>query len=58
LSQEQIVPMMHVDPSKWEDLAANLCEVEGADYLIDDVTASGTTFMRTWPCASRSAALA
>ena len=43
---------MHVDPSKWEDLASNLIEVEGPDarfqhvYLIDDFTASGTTFIR------------
>jgi hypothetical protein len=52
LSQEQIVPMMNVDPNKWVDLGKKLREAEGKDaqfdrvYLIDDFTASGTTFIR------------
>ncbi len=52
LSQEQIVPMMNVDKKKWEDLGNKLQSVEGTDarfdhvYLIDDFTASGTTFIR------------
>ena len=52
LSQEQIVPMMNVDKKKWEDLGNELRSAEGTDarfdhvYLIDDFTASGTTFIR------------
>src|SRR3546814_871404 len=52
LSQEQIVPMMNVDKKKWEDLGETLRKEEGEDatfdhiYLIDDFTASGTTFIR------------
>lgn len=52
LSTEQIVPMMNIDRAKWRDLAKKLNkEVEvGAKfehvYLIDDFTASGTTFIR------------
>ena len=52
LSQEQIVPMMNVDKNKWEDLGKELRAAQGEDaqfdrvYLIDDFTASGTTFIR------------
>lgn len=52
LSQEQIVPMMNIDPKKWVDLNDELQGDEGEDakfdrvYLIDDFTASGTTFIR------------
>lgn len=52
ISQEQVVPMMNVDKQKWEDLGQELCEAQGEDarfdrvYLIDDFTASGTTFIR------------
>lgn len=52
LSQEQIVPMMNVDRDKWKDLGKNLREAEGVDacfehvFLIEDFTASGTTFIR------------
>lgn len=54
LSQEQVVPMMNVDEAKWESLGEDLMneEQQGPDarfedvYLIDDFTASGTTFIR------------
>lgn len=52
ISQEQVVPMMNIDDAKWESLAKDLREQLGADatfddvYLIDDFTASGTTFIR------------
>lgn len=52
LSQEQVVPMMNVDDDKWKSLAGDLKEELGEDarfddvYLIDDFTASGTTFIR------------
>ena len=62
LSTEQILPMMNIDGQKWRDLGKdlrkNLVEIEkdyGVDakpylfdrvYLIDDFTASGTTFIR------------
>lgn len=52
LSQEQIIPMMNVDDEKWKSLAGDLKEQQGPDacfddvYLIDDFTASGTTFIR------------
>ena len=53
LSQEQIIPMMNVDNEKWRSLGSDLKKKEqGADalfqdvYLIDDFTASGTTFIR------------
>jgi hypothetical protein len=52
LSTEQVVPMMNVDNEKWRDLSEKLTkDVEpGARfervYLIDDFTASGTTFIR------------
>lgn len=52
LSQEQVIPMMNVDDEKWRSLAGDLKAELGADarfddvYLIDDFTASGTTFIR------------
>ncbi len=52
LSQEQVVPMMNVDDDKWKSLAKDLREQLGPSamfndiYLIDDFTASGTTFIR------------
>jgi len=52
LSQEQVVPMMNVDDEKWRSLAEDLRKECGADaafqdvFLIDDFTASGTTFIR------------
>lgn len=54
LSQEQVVPMMNIDDAKWEDLGEDLMQdkEQGQDarfedvYLIDDFTASGTTFIR------------
>lgn len=52
LSQEQVVPMMNVDDEKWRSLAEDLRKDGGPDaafddvYLIDDFTASGTTFIR------------
>lgn len=52
LSQEQIVPMMNIDHKKWVDLNEDLQSDEGEGakfdrvYLIDDFTASGTTFIR------------
>lgn len=53
LSQEQVVPMMNVDNEKWKGLGKDLrgaLKTEDARfedvYLIDDFTASGTTFIR------------
>lgn len=53
MSQEQVVPMMNVDDDKWKSLAKDLkddLKDETARfqdvYLIDDFTASGTTFIR------------
>ncbi|MBD8736230.1 phosphoribosyltransferase-like protein [Sphingomonas sp. CFBP 13706] len=53
LSTEQIAPMMNIGIEKWQDLGKELCDAEkDADarfehvYLIDDFTASGTTFIR------------
>jgi len=51
LTTEQVVPMMNIGIQKWDDLADNLNEEQdGAKfedvYLIDDFTASGTTFIR------------
>ncbi len=51
LSPEQIVPMLNIDGGKWRDLADKLAkEHAGARFervfLIDDFTASGTTFIR------------
>lgn len=55
LTTEQVVPMMNVDDEKWCDLQEKLNEELPTDggsskfqdvYLIDDFTASGTTFIR------------
>jgi hypothetical protein len=54
ISQEQVVPMMNVDLEKWRDLNDKLVNHEGMKsdekfedvYLVDDFTASGTTFIR------------
>jgi hypothetical protein len=54
ISTEQVVPMMNVDRDKWLDLSKNLAGAPGMArdekfdcvYLIDDFTASGTTFIR------------
>lgn len=53
LSQEQVIPMMNVDNEKWKGLGKDLKDDLQADgarfedvYLIDDFTASGTTFIR------------
>lgn len=54
ISTEQVIPMMNVDREKWLDLSKNLREAPGMApsekfdcvYLIDDFTASGTTFIR------------
>ncbi len=54
ISQEQVVPTINVDIEKWRDLNDNLVKHKGmsADekfedvYLVDDFTASGTTFIR------------
>lgn len=52
LSQEQVIPMMNVDDEKWKSLGNDLRTEQGPDavfddvYLIDDFTASGTTFIR------------
>lgn len=52
LSQEQILPMMNIDPEKWKGLSKDMRKEEGPDarfedvFLIDDFTASGTTFIR------------
>lgn len=52
LSQEQIVPMMNIGREKWDELGKELRKEQGEGarfdnvYLIDDFTASGTTFIR------------
>lgn len=54
ISQEQVVPMMNIDVEKWRDLNDKLVKHEGMHpdekfedvYLVDDFTASGTTFIR------------
>lgn len=51
LSPEQTVPMLNIDVGKWRDLGKKLGSAhEGATFervfLIDDFTASGTTFIR------------
>jgi hypothetical protein len=51
VSQEQVLPMLNVDDDKWKDLNQNLDEAYPGEkfdsvYLIDDFTASGTTFIR------------
>ena len=60
ISQEQVVPMINIDIEKWRDLNENLISHAGMKldekfedvYLVDDFTASGTTFIRqtdgTW----------
>jgi hypothetical protein len=51
VSQEQVLPMLNVDNEKWRDLLENLGKAYAGEkfdsvYLIDDFTASGTTFIR------------
>lgn len=52
ITQEHVIPMMYVDDEKWRDLNEKLREEAGDGskfddvYLIDDFTASGTTFIR------------
>lgn len=54
ISTEQVVPMFNVDDDKWIDMAKNLAAEAGmaagdkfdSVYLVDDFTASGTTFIR------------
>ncbi len=52
ITQEQVVPMMNIGTDKWRDLAGKLREQNYGDqyfehvFLIDDFTASGTTFIR------------
>jgi len=53
LTTEQIAPMMNIGIEKWQDLGKELKEAEKDEdarfehvYLIDDFTASGTTFIR------------
>ncbi len=52
LVQDQFVPMLDIGEEKWVDLGEELAKAQGAGarfdnvYLIDDFTASGTTFIR------------
>jgi len=54
VSTEQVVPMLNIDNDKWIDLGENLVGEDGMGpkekfdsvYLVDDFTASGTTFIR------------
>jgi len=52
ISTEQVVATIAVDELKWKDLGDELVKAEGAGakfesvYLIEDFTASGTTFIR------------
>lgn len=50
LTTEQVVPMMDIGQDKWKDLADKLAKAGGGKFervcLIDDFTASGTTFIR------------
>lgn len=52
LVQDQFVPMLDIGEEKWRDLGKELVKDQGQDakfdniYLIDDFTASGTTFIR------------
>lgn len=52
LVQDQVVPMLDIGQEKWRDLKGELTKEQGPDarfdnvYLIDDFTASGTTFIR------------
>lgn len=50
--QDQVVPMLDIGIEKWADLGKELWDDQGTDarfedvFLIDDFTASGTTFVR------------
>ena len=53
MSPDQFVPMMHIDDAKWRDLSKELrgslddpTATFGRVVLVDDFTASGTTFIR------------
>ena len=52
ITQEQVLPMMNIGIEKWLDLAKKIKEADAGDtqfehvYLLDDFTASGTTFIR------------
>ncbi|GHA25085.1 hypothetical protein GCM10007989_20950 [Devosia pacifica] len=52
MSTEQVLPTLNIDDEKWLDLGKKLAESEGEGakfesvYLIEDFTASGTTFLR------------
>jgi hypothetical protein len=52
LVQDQFVPMLDIGEDKWRDLGEELAKGLGTEarfdnvYLIDDFTASGTTFVR------------
>lgn len=52
LVQDQFVPMLDIGEQKWRDLGEELIKSQGPGaqfdniYLIDDFTASGTTFIR------------
>ncbi|MER9351985.1 hypothetical protein NKI61_01640 [Mesorhizobium sp. M0514] len=52
ISTEQVVATLIIDDDKWEDLGEELGKAEGPDakfervYLVEDFTASGTTFIR------------
>ncbi|MGR3506326.1 MAG: phosphoribosyltransferase-like protein [Paracoccaceae bacterium] len=52
LVQDQFVPMLDIGEEKWRDLGKKLTKDQGQGaqfdniYLIDDFTASGTTFIR------------
>ncbi|MER9240913.1 hypothetical protein [Mesorhizobium sp. M0633] len=52
ISTEQVVATLAIDDDKWKDLNKELVKDEGAGakfervYLVDDFTASGTTFVR------------
>ena len=52
ISQEQVLPMIHIDDEKWKNLGEKIVERNAEDqkfehvFLIDDFTASGTTFIR------------
>ncbi len=52
LVQDQFVPMLDIGEEKWVDLGQELSKAQGTSarfdnvYLIDDFTASGTTFIR------------
>lgn len=52
LNNEQVVPTTQVDQEKWRDLLKELRKAEGPEakfelvFLIDDFTATGTSFLR------------